>query len=130
MEQKHVTGPIRYLETIEDYYSQVACRGKTDTFLPDTTTLTDAQIKLRETRAKNICRGCKLIYHCLSDGMNHNEVGIWGGKTVQERQYLARKIRLSGASITPETTRQFEPNLNPNAVDWPVTIRQSSYQSA
>lgn len=40
----------------------------------------------REQLAKNICRGCKVLSNCLAYAIKHDEKGIWGGTTENERR--------------------------------------------
>lgn len=44
----------------------------------------------QEYAAKVICASCPLINECLKFAIQNRELGIWGGKTEEER----RRIRL------------------------------------
>ena len=42
------------------------------------------------TKAKSICNGCSVAETCAIYAINHNEQGVWGGYTEEERQFLFR----------------------------------------
>ena len=41
-------------------------------------------------KAREICQGCPVQIECLQYGIEHDEYGVWGGKTENERQFLRR----------------------------------------
>lgn len=51
--------------------------------------------KAQEQAAKKICVGCPVINECLESALAHNELGVWGGTTEDERKKMKRlKIRV------------------------------------
>lgn len=42
-------------------------------------------------RARAICAECPVRQQCLSYGVDHREVGVWGGLTEDERDELRRR---------------------------------------
>jgi hypothetical protein len=63
----------------------------------------------READAKSVCGGCELMTACLDWAMDHDERGVWGGTSDDDRRTLrtGRKPR-SHAAQDPEglTTQQ------------------------
>lgn len=45
-----------------------------------------------EAIAKSICADCVFIEPCKEWGMKHNDVGVFGGLTQQERLTIKRKV--------------------------------------
>lgn len=39
-------------------------------------------------QARNICRRCPAIRSCLAWALTHNELGVWGGTTPEQRTQL------------------------------------------
>jgi WhiB family redox-sensing transcriptional regulator len=52
---------------------------------------------VKSTAAKSVCRRCDVQPQCLEYALNHNEWGIWGGTSINQRKLLRRQrgIRLS-----------------------------------
>jgi hypothetical protein len=42
--------------------------------------------------AKSICSNCPVVSECLSANL-HEQHGVWGGKSENERRYLRRELR-------------------------------------
>lgn len=49
--------------------------------------------------ARGICQGCPVQMQCLEYGIEHNEYGIWGGKTESERQFLRRSAYVQAVPL-------------------------------
>lgn len=60
------------------------CRGKTDLFYRPFSNKREARILI--TQVKAICGMCKNLYPCREWGIKHEEFGVWGGWTEQERR--------------------------------------------
>jgi WhiB family redox-sensing transcriptional regulator len=79
---------------IEDFYNpqQAACRGMdAEIFFPN------AERKDRlggahvSKEAVVICNGCEVRKGCLDYSLHYEPIGVWGGYTEVEREYLRRK---------------------------------------
>ncbi len=44
------------------------------------------------TAAKKICAQCPVITECLDWALRHQEIGIWGGQSANQRKELRRKL--------------------------------------
>jgi WhiB family redox-sensing transcriptional regulator len=77
---------IRPSEDIK-WMQQAACYGMPDdVFFPKHA----AHI---EPMAKRICGACDVRKECLEYALRHGEwAGVWGGKSVQQRRDIARKL--------------------------------------
>ena len=65
---------------------KAACVGKQEYFFSDY-----KATAVRE--AKRICSDCEVRAQCLDHAMTHQEYGVWGGMTANERRVLKRKLR-------------------------------------
>lgn len=43
-------------------------------------------------RAKAVCVGCPVLMQCLGFALDHNQVGVWGGTTDDERKQLLAEV--------------------------------------
>ena len=65
-----------------------ACSGKQELFFSDH--------KLTVVReAKQVCAGCSVKQQCLSHAMKHDEYGVWGGMTANERRKARRAQKVN-----------------------------------
>ena len=63
-----------------------ACRGRDKNFwFPDVGRVDDVK------RAKAICDGCSVRTECLNWALKHEDHGIWGATTPDERVTIRRK---------------------------------------
>jgi WhiB family redox-sensing transcriptional regulator len=69
-----------------DWRERSACKGKQEFFFSD-----HKSSVVRE--AKKICATCVVRQQCLAHGMKHDEYGIWGGLTANERRMARRAER-------------------------------------
>jgi WhiB family redox-sensing transcriptional regulator len=53
----------------------------------------------RANEAKKVCKGCPYITECLEYALEHNDDGIWGGTSKNER----RKIKILRVSVGART---------------------------
>ena len=63
-----------------------ACIGKQELFF------SDHSGKIVR-RAKKICETCAVRQECLEYALTHNEFGVWGGMTMNERRRSLRAQR-------------------------------------
>lgn len=76
-----------------------ACRGMYDTlsFWAPTSDLNYQRAELpfekrrREAACKAICTWCPVVGECFDWAMAHDEMGVWGATTDEERRALRRK---------------------------------------
>lgn len=68
-----------------DWKDHAACSGKQELFFSD-----HKATVVRE--AKKICITCVVRSQCLAHAMKHDEYGVWGGLTANERR-KARKAQ-------------------------------------
>jgi len=71
-----------------DWRDQSSCKGKQEFFFSD-----NKASLVRE--AKKICAECPVLQQCLAHGMKHDEYGVWGGLTANERRMARRAQRSS-----------------------------------
>lgn len=74
------------IPALAPWTAHAACKGRTDLFFPERG---DPAAEL-VAQAKAICAGCPVRIPCLEAG-HHEEFGVWGGLTVDERRRLRRK---------------------------------------
>jgi WhiB family redox-sensing transcriptional regulator len=60
------------------------CKGKTDIFYRPFSNKLAARVLIKEVKA--ICNSCRHIMECRDWGIKHEEFGVWGGMTEQERR--------------------------------------------
>ncbi|MEV7080867.1 WhiB family transcriptional regulator [Streptomyces sp. NPDC093516] len=98
----------RELRTDANWQAQSACRGEDpELFFPiGDTGPALAQIE----EAKDVCRYCTVIEHCLQWALEAREVhGIWGATTEAERRRLHRLGRPAESRVTQtEQTQRVE----------------------
>ncbi len=72
------------------WMEQAACtKANPDLFFPE-----PSPPKAHVEAAKAVCRACPVQSQCLEFALvNHENVGIWGGKTERERRRIARERR-------------------------------------
>ncbi len=99
-----------------DWQINGACRGLDSAFFHPEGERGPARAA-RETRAKQICRGCPVLQRCRTHALNaHEPYGVWGGLSESERdtiirnkdrtlQIPARPAALVGADRTSEDHR-------------------------
>lgn len=66
------------------WQERAACIGKSDLFFND-------HMSTVVRKAKLICETCVVRVKCLEHAMSHQEFGIWGGMTANERRLARRK---------------------------------------
>lgn len=66
-----------------DWRDRSACSGKQEFFFSD-----HKATFVRE--AKKICASCVVRQQCLAHAMKHDEYGVWGGLTANERRKARR----------------------------------------
>jgi WhiB family redox-sensing transcriptional regulator len=66
-----------------DWRERAACAGKQEFFFAD-----HKATLVRE--AKKICMSCPVKTQCLAHAMRHDEYGVWGGLTANERRRARR----------------------------------------
>lgn len=71
-----------------DWRDLAACAGKQEFFFSDY-----KPTLVRE--AKRICATCIVVEKCLAHAMRHDEYGIWGGLTANERRNARRAQKSS-----------------------------------
>lgn len=54
----------------------------------------------REAACKAVCAGCPVRDECLSWGLAHDELGVWGGTTDDDRQAMRRAARRIAEPLT------------------------------
>lgn len=87
-------GPAR------DWRTKAACLYEDpELFFPIGTT---GKALERVAEAKAICQGCPVITQCLEWALEHNELGVWGGKSEDERQRMHRRRRQKGERSKPQ----------------------------
>jgi WhiB family transcriptional regulator, redox-sensing transcriptional regulator len=77
-----------------DWREDAACRGIESSvfFSPDSERGT-ARAR-RESRAKQICEGCRVLVQCRDHALSTGEpYGVWGGMTETDRRRHARRLR-------------------------------------
>jgi WhiB family redox-sensing transcriptional regulator len=82
------------------------CRGQTDLFYRPFSNKMAARILIKEVKA--ICNRCVHIVPCREWGIKHEEFGVWGGWTEQERRAyrINHEITLERPeALTIETVR-------------------------
>ena len=71
-----------------DWRTRGACREENpELFFPVGTT---GPAPLQEAEAKTVCRRCPVVLPCLEWAMDHENHGVWGGTTQDERRRLRR----------------------------------------
>lgn len=80
-------------QTMNDWRSQAKCVGQTDLFFTPGTRhqAMSGRDRRRIQTALEICSGCDVREQCLDFALEHNEYGIWGGTTQDEREMITRK---------------------------------------
>jgi WhiB family redox-sensing transcriptional regulator len=63
-----------------------ACTGQAELFFSDHKQKTVQQ-------AKEVCDACDVKNECLNHALKHQEFGVWGGMTANERRVLRRRQR-------------------------------------
>lgn len=71
-----------------DWREIAACTGKQEFFFND-----HKASMVRE--AKKICETCPVRPQCLAHAMKHDEYGVWGGLTANERRKARRAQKSS-----------------------------------
>ena len=86
--------PNRHLPR-RDWISQAACKGKPSDWWYPEYPFTKSR-RVRAAKAKEICGTCPVADQCLEYALKWELDGIWGGKSVDERNRLRRSrgIRL------------------------------------
>lgn len=78
----------------DDWRDQAACRD-TDPALFFPVGTTGPAIEQIET-AKAVCRACAVQTECLEFALTtHQDCGVWGGTSEEERRAIRRKARLA-----------------------------------
>jgi WhiB family transcriptional regulator, redox-sensing transcriptional regulator len=68
------------------WQAEAQCTGRAELFFDETR-------KTVTRKAKTICAGCKVRQLCLEYAIAADEVGVWGGKTTNERRRMRRLQR-------------------------------------
>jgi len=71
-----------------DWRELASCTGKQELFFSD-----HMSSVVRE--AKKICADCVVRSQCLAHAMKHDEYGVWGGLTANERRKAKRAQKSS-----------------------------------
>lgn len=74
--------------------------------------------EVREHKAKMVCRGCPVVSECLEWALEHNEVGVWGGLTEDERRSLKRRRSRQSARGEDGLTSQQRARLEREEKAW------------
>lgn len=69
-----------------EWRERAACTGKQELFFND-----HRATVVRE--AKKICAVCVVRQQCLAHAMKHDEFGVWGGLTANERRKARRALK-------------------------------------
>ena len=86
MTEDQETRPLLLLRDLS-WRDHAACIGKQEFFF------SDYKAKLvRE--AKRICSSCQVREQCLDYAMRHQEYGVWGGMTANERRVARRRLKM------------------------------------
>ena len=83
-----------------------------------------------EERARAICMGCPVIEECFLYALQHNEMGIWGGLTEEERKKLKLSSLVQEKPVTEllhNNRRERERLANASRVSPPYTIDQRNH---
>lgn len=80
--------PIDRIATRQDWMTHAACKGATDVMFPTGNGGRKAR-DIQYHAARRICAGCPVKAQCLDYGL-HEEHGMWGGLTRDERRELRR----------------------------------------
>lgn len=82
------------------WQTRAACRGpQAVVFYPPSTFERKEERRLREARAKDICRSCPVRVECLDYALAIREPhGIWGGLNEAERRALLAEREVGSAS--------------------------------
>lgn len=94
--------PVPVTETY-DWQMQGACRGMDSAFFFHPEGERGPARASRETRAKQVCRGCPVLEQCRRHALAaHEPYGVWGGLSESERddiyRDLDRTLRVQGRS--------------------------------
>ncbi|MCW0213186.1 MAG: WhiB family transcriptional regulator [Pseudonocardia sp.] len=74
-----------------DWRTRAACRTENpELFFPVGAT---GPAPLQEAEAKEVCRGCPVAMPCLEWAMDHENHGVWGGTSEDERRRIRRGAR-------------------------------------
>lgn len=65
---------------------KAACAGRQELFFDD-----NKKTLVRE--AKKLCAVCVVQQQCLAHAMKHDEYGVWGGLTANERRKARRALK-------------------------------------
>jgi len=71
---------------IPTWHKHAACTGRAELFFEETR-------KTIAKKAKAICATCPVQEPCLEHAIANDEIGIWGGKTTNERRKIRRMRR-------------------------------------
>lgn len=74
------------------------CKGKTDLFYRPYSSKAESRALIKEVKA--ICGRCPEMHPCREWGIHHEEFGVWGGLTEQERR--AYRINENITLVRPE----------------------------
>jgi WhiB family redox-sensing transcriptional regulator len=69
-----------------------ACIGKSDLFFND-------NMSTVVRKAKGVCATCVVRLKCLDHAMKHQEFGVWGGMTANERRVAKRRLLVDSHKI-------------------------------
>jgi WhiB family redox-sensing transcriptional regulator len=84
------------MELTELNLNQAACTdvADPDIFFPEGK---DALLKM--AMAKEICADCPIVADCLQYAVEHDEPGIWGGTTEDERKVMRRRRKIIAIKV-------------------------------
>lgn len=81
-----------------DPFEAALCRGETTSrFFPE-------EFDAPDPAALALCRRCPIREYCAQYGIDHDEVGIWGGLTDEDR----RKIKMQRSRVKCPDCRSYE----------------------
>lgn len=99
-----------------EWFESAACLGiprAADIFYPvGTTGMAEDQIAI----AKSICAGCPVQLDCLEWALAHDEQGVWGGMSEDDRRRLRRRLRREAVRVAeggPEQLTILPPVIDP-----------------
>jgi len=91
----------------QDWRHRAACRNlDPEIFFP---VGTSGPALLQIAEAKTVCRRCPVVSECLAWALAHEDAGVWGGTTEDERRDLRRRRAREHADPAPRPRPDPEP---------------------
>lgn len=79
-------------------FDGASCWGiETSYFFPEKNQITE-----ESKQVKRVCNGCYWKEECLTYALHYKVVGIWGGKSMKERDSIRKQLNIIAKPITNE----------------------------